>query len=87
MDELVQVQDLLAVIAFWEVDLPDFGCEMMLDFHVKLVLRTLFPIGLLILLGLLAHQLRLRRLLLLQKAKDHPHLWGSTLKISYGSRV
>jgi len=52
------VKDLLAILAFWELDLPDFGCELMLDFHVKLLLRTLVPIAFLVILGSLAQGLK-----------------------------
>ena len=46
-------QDLLNILAFWDPDLPDFGCELVLDYHTKLLLRTLVPIGLLAVLGLI----------------------------------
>ena len=51
---------MLAVLAFWQLDLPDFGCDLILDFHAKLLLRTLVPIALLIILGLLAASPKLR---------------------------
>ena len=41
------------MLTFWEPGIPDIGCDLLLDFHHKLLVRTLVPTSLLVALGLL----------------------------------